>query len=714
MANIIIEALESLRQNAAGTSQETFIAQEILENNITVAKSGGDFTTLKDALDSITDSSATQRYSIQVSAGIYTEDNPIQAKEYVSVTGTGDLQTTRFVAGNPNADLLIMANLFTIQRVALWGVSGATNYAIRQDVAGSTSVTRVIFGECTNGILVNHANTQLVADDIAVFNPTVTLIRGAYCQAGIFNVYSFNANFGTIGTMVEITGVNSRSVLNNINSAISTLTTGISIKDLARVDVNSAKLIGMATGIEVEGGSHTHFLGVRIEDATVDGVRINDVGTGTELNAQSAIVKESIGYDFNMLSATGLVSGDASTSINNINFVTGARMYGSILDLEEDDEGLTVVGELHVGLPEQGAEAVVGEGDSYTRGMLVYSETPGNVFTDRSADARSASGSPFSFDGIATDNSLYIASSLSNIEVLYHYGIKSRVLTASDKGTGSIIIEYWNGTIWAAVNGMEVSSTGSYFPYADDYFQGVGNYHIRYDSLLVKDSWTKNDPMAIGTDYFWIRFRITADIVVAPIFDQFKLHTSRTEINADGWVEYFGKARPLGQLGLNFSASQPFAGNMQNQSLWINENLAVGYTNNKFTATGDITGIAGYLPFDIDTSSPIFIQWAGLFTISHTPTFTIRLGWVKQGDIYYTSDPGALQGLVTVVVSKPVTSGVVEEFEASLDITKMISRREVGQGDKLMISIQVSTLSGNFSISSSQATYVKWCEGGHV
>jgi len=220
--------------------------------------------------------------------------------------------------------------------------------------------------------------------------------------------------------------------------------------------------------------------------------------------------------------------------------------------------------------------------------------------------------------------------------------------------------------------------------------------------------------MSLGTDYYWVRFRISSDITTAPIFEQFKLHTNTFEPNEDGWVEYRGKARPIGQLGLSFSASRPFAGNMQSQSLWINEGLAVGYTNNKFTTVTDITGIEGYLPFDTDTSSPIILQWAGLFSISHTPEFTIKWGWVKQGDVYYTSDPGALPNLNTTTISRAVILDTVEEFEISLNIEEMISRREVGQGDKLMISIQVSTLSGTFSISASQATYTKWCEGGHI
>ncbi|MHC4868060.1 MAG: hypothetical protein ACYTEX_28655 [Planctomycetota bacterium] len=71
-----------------------------LDNIITVSPSGGDFTSVKDAIDSITDNDISNRYVVQVGPGIYSENNPIQGKEYVTIVSTGDLQTTRIVAAN--------------------------------------------------------------------------------------------------------------------------------------------------------------------------------------------------------------------------------------------------------------------------------------------------------------------------------------------------------------------------------------------------------------------------------------------------------------------------------------------------------------------------------------------------------------------------------------------------------------------------------------
>ena len=53
-------------------------------------------------------------------------------------------------------------------------------------------------------------------------------------------------------------------------------------------------------------------------------------------------------------------------------------------------------------------------------------------------------------------------------------------------------------------------------------------------------------------------------------------------------------------------------------------------------------------------------------------------------------------------------------FEAIIDVKEMLSRRDGAFGDEIWISIQPSILTGTFAITSSQATYTKWCEGGHI
>jgi len=59
-----------------------------------VAQSGGDYTTLSAALESITDNSASKPYLIKIAPGVYTEKSSTTLKNYVDIEGSGEGITT--------------------------------------------------------------------------------------------------------------------------------------------------------------------------------------------------------------------------------------------------------------------------------------------------------------------------------------------------------------------------------------------------------------------------------------------------------------------------------------------------------------------------------------------------------------------------------------------------------------------------------------------
>jgi hypothetical protein len=67
------------------------VAQQALCNCnvIIVAKSNGDFTSVKAAMDSITSSSSSNRYLVWVGPGEYTETDLVEVKDYVHLQGSG-------------------------------------------------------------------------------------------------------------------------------------------------------------------------------------------------------------------------------------------------------------------------------------------------------------------------------------------------------------------------------------------------------------------------------------------------------------------------------------------------------------------------------------------------------------------------------------------------------------------------------------------------
>lgn len=132
-------------------------------------------------------------------------------------------------------------------------------------------------------------------------------------------------------------------------------------------------------------------------------------------------------------------------------------------------------------------------------------------------------------------------------------GIKitlSAPLTVST-GTASTALawEYWNGGAWVTLPIMSTLSGTPYTNYGMQTFAysttiinpGDKSYQYRFGYIPSWATTTVNGVLA-----YWVRARLitAANITQIPVVVQVKLHTNRTEINDDGYMEYFGVARP--------------------------------------------------------------------------------------------------------------------------------------------------------------------------
>ena len=115
---------------------------------ILVAKRGGDFSTINDALDFITDNSSTNPYLIRVGPGIF-EESQIVCKEYVSITGSGCTQTI-VQAANLGEHLVLTIDHIAITALTLTGTG--TGYSlIYHDTPGGTTTTNAYINSCILG-----------------------------------------------------------------------------------------------------------------------------------------------------------------------------------------------------------------------------------------------------------------------------------------------------------------------------------------------------------------------------------------------------------------------------------------------------------------------------------------------------------------------------------------------------------------------------------
>ncbi len=139
--------------SASTISATTYENLPKIKNLIKVAKSGGDFTSIKTAVDSITTSSSNNRYVIKVGPGVYYEDTiNLYGKEFISIVGDDILQVV-VCANNPTQ---LMFDLNNNTELSFMTISGATlGYGIRcEDIGGFSLIHKISMYDCDTNIIV--------------------------------------------------------------------------------------------------------------------------------------------------------------------------------------------------------------------------------------------------------------------------------------------------------------------------------------------------------------------------------------------------------------------------------------------------------------------------------------------------------------------------------------------------------------------------------
>ncbi len=672
-----------------------------VDNIVTVSSSGADYTSIKDAIDYVATQSPsdTDRWQVSVGPGSYTED-PMTLIPYVDIRATGDRFTTKIVASTTGA------NLFTVTGIGITGVEGFTISGVT-GAAGFYSATATVALIVQNVVFINckygaHTTSGLISMTNVSSTPSSVMTHMLYADGGViqsdrsdilseatFAVYAFADNGGNVG-------------INALFSQSSNIGTVFKLDNGATGNWHNSYINNCTTGIELDNASNMDMTAVVMDSNMTNHLLINDSGSKIRCVA-------------------GRMASDKFIFPNNY-----SNEVITFIDIKENDEGFRVMGELGVGRPERGSESVFGGGDSYTRGMMVY-EYNGSTYSDKSEEAQSPSGSTFTIPGLTANNAVYLSSDLHNGDYLHFYGIKSSTSIATVLGGGEIVLEYWDGSAWVESNHMSVDSSGSYLPHAKELFEQTGSQQIRFSSEMLTD-WAKSDPVSNGIDRFWVRFRVNTAITTAPIFNQFKLHTNRREINADGWPEYFGSGRPIGTLPWDFGLVEAANSSPGNTDVYVCDNLAVGRVENLFqNGATDRVGFNAYLPQDLDTSCPITLTWS-VRTDDNTAgdiVWVVRNGYTADGDSVYadsasapTTGPNELS--TTITESAPVASDTQKTYSVTIDVSNMISRKSGGYGDVLWVTLERTggaggdTHNGDVAGINLTANYIKWCDGGHI
>jgi len=204
--------------------------QQHFQNLVVVAKSGGDFSTITDALDSITTNRADNPFTIYVAPGVYTET--VTMKPYVDIEGAGELVTKITYTGSTYSS---SATLYGVNNAELRSITventGGDNCAVAiHDYYTNmhmTHVTAIATGAENNfAIYLNNSsmkmtNMTVTAYGVTGYNYGIYISRGSPALHNI-NVtvtggdYNHAIDNSSAATMTDVTANASGGTIYNI------------------------------------------------------------------------------------------------------------------------------------------------------------------------------------------------------------------------------------------------------------------------------------------------------------------------------------------------------------------------------------------------------------------------------------------------------------------------------------------------------------------
>ena len=543
---------------------------------VIVAKSGGDFTSVGSALASITDATNTKPYTIIVESGVFAEA-PLTCKSFVNITGRN--KNSILTATDNTLPLLTTDSNMTIENLTIAGPFSS--------IGVNTSVkTRVNVREC-----------NFVGCTVAIYyNSSDGTVQDCFSTSGVTNfLICENNSLVSASGMLSYSQVSYRSDNSSLwihNSGIGSGLYGISA-------VNN--------GTVYPSNITSNNCSIVVHTGSAGANNITGNGIVSRGNSNFDILQEN---NLSNISLTG-----CSMDGQKIQAVDFKRINVQFSSRTEEQEVYVSTVSGSFGIPEHGEELQAGEGGGTSRGIRVYEYLAStSSFTNVTAAAKSAIGSTFSIPGTNVNDALYLSWDLEDQDLSdkkKFFGIKFNIIQAAVLGAGEIVIEAWDGSSWSWVNTMSAQETGKKLPFTNnEIFQRTGLESVRLDNRLDAQ-WVKNDPVSIGNNQYWVRFRIATAINTNPIFEHLNLFPSHTHIGHDGWINFHGKARPSKVIPWDLGLLQPANSSPANRDTYVSDRLGVGRIENEF-ANGavDRLGMNTYLPFDIDTSCPIYLRWS--------------------------------------------------------------------------------------------------------
>jgi len=695
------------------TSGSTHIVKTRKFKEVKIAKSGedADYSTISEALAAET---ATE-IVFTIGPGTYVENNPLVLRNGVVLRSYGNPENTIITAQNPNSDLIVLGTKCSIRGLTLSGATGPGARGVYLDGTQSggygkfSMVGECMIKNCDIGMESDGKNIPAGAPDslLAIFCLVQTTsgvrAKGVYVHSkGQF-----------ISLSSQIIGVPSPSV--PITNAIECTGSG------SKVSMTTSSAWYCTNAIVLDDGAEGEFQLITIKYCN-KAIVIGPTGTTTRISGDSIYMKNSITYDMDIQADNAILEMNSGllheNLVNNPNAVKLNAKYHSV-QYGKPYQGF--IGDCHFGSVNEPAKIFMGEGRYDENNIIVLrnDNLEAGSWVNVSNEASSIEEPAFDlFSGVQAGNCVYIGRDT------VVQGFKIHVTAAVPTANNSLVWEYWNGLDWVVFKVMQNSAECPYYTSDGSFISAVDKYHIRFGVTTQTPAVAKN---LNGFTKKWMRLRIVSDISGVPVVESIKLHTNCTEINKDGYIEYFGNARVVCQLPFNFHSFCGTSVPTGNQDIFISDSLNLKVTNNKFSDS-QITriGFSAFLPNNADISFPLKLKLAFIGDSNTAGTIDWILKYsctTAESAIYHNADDAPTDpaecGTVlktTSLSSNSCNKDCRETIE--IPIHGLIINPSSGNEHIIWVTLErdaiTDTYPGSVSLVQTKLIYVTWNSGTHL
>jgi hypothetical protein len=734
---------------------------------VTVAKSGGDYTSLATALIDIAAGTAPNTggvpsvanpITVLVYGGIYTESNPLIVPSYVHILGLSNSQGIVVIASDPTDNLFVFSGASTIFNIECRGVTTSGKAAFRvSSVFGSIAVIlyKCIVRGCKIGFY--SAGTGVPNTSIIIMNAcgvvsmgAGTVEKGIFADAGgvIINTETAISGFfgGTVDHALETNDVG--TVMINFDPSISFANSAAYVDSGSEMRIHNGSfgffpVVGLYVG---PGGSVGRFLTTFLADNTA------------LFSSQKSIIVD--------VGASLVQLGNVICRRDIAVLPPSVKIYGTIISTTPGNEEELVLGGLSVGGPNNGVKSAFGQGESQNYEMTVFTfDASGAGFSANLASIlKLEDGSTVTvFPSNTTGDIFYIgqSSTLGQFTGLTVYTTTAVVPAGGNSATLEppsyrYVFEYWNGS-WQQFRIMTTLDTSPHTDFRRDTFQ-LGTTNIHFDNIFSPHSpikstdtfvsstslWTASGtPLAGWTQTTvngvfanWVRIRLITPLTTVPVIDRLKLQNNSLIVHGDGHAETYGTSRVRKRM---YNIRNWVELNTTSTSdVLASDNIGAALQKKRFTAftTNDITLIT-YLPDNIDTSHSIRVVWSWFGTSATAGVIRWVIRYAYTPDYAAVNPLDTSSGVYDSAVSAPTTSpteynitfnstapGIndkqVTNF-AYIDVSDVLTQRTGAEfGDILWITISreggnaADTYNGNCTLINACIEYVAKSLGQHT